>query len=59
MQKSLEQSQMSEAQAWVTARLPMRTGSRAKAVMSTPLKSVAKDKHQFADPASATAEAEV
>ena len=59
LQKSLEQSQMSEAQAWVMARSPRRTGSRAKAVMSIPLKSVAKEKHQVAEPACAEMEAEV
>jgi hypothetical protein len=50
---------MSEAQAWVMARTPRRTGSKAKAVMSIPLKSVAKEKHQVAEPACAEMEAEV
>ena len=45
-QKSLAGPQISEAQACVTAMLPSRVRSMAQEVMSMPLKSVAKVRHQ-------------
>ena len=58
-QKSLAGPQMSEAQAWVAARLPKRVWSMAQEVMSMPLKSVAKDKHQVCKSAPLRTVAEV
>ena len=45
-QNCLAGSQMSEAQAWVMARFSKRVASMAHDVMSMPLKSVAKERHQ-------------